>query len=85
MCFAKKNLWFFWKIAKASKFTVKCNWIIENSQNFENLDFLIRKIDGFFEKLVTFYKKIAKSSKVALQGHWNCRNSQNVQKLVVFL
>ena len=53
--FSEKKMWFFWKIAKASKFTVKFNLIIKNSQNFKNIGFLIEKIDEFFEKLVNCF------------------------------
>ena len=85
MFFFEKKLCFFWKIAKGSKFTVDCNWINKISQNFKNLVFLIKKLDGFFEKLVTFFSKIAKSSKVALQGHCEKKILKTFENLVFFL
>ena len=77
-------MWFFWKITKGRKFTVECNWSRKISQNFKNLDFLTKKIDGFFEKLVNFFKNSLKVAKLHYKAPDNVRNLKTFKSLVFF-
>ena len=53
--FSKKNLEFY-KIAKNSKFAVKCDWKHKVSQNVQNLA-LLNKVYVFFGKKMWFFLK----------------------------
>ena len=81
--FFEKKMWFLWKIAKGSMFTVNCNWISKMSGKFKNLGFLIEKSRWVFQKFCEFFVKIAKGSKFALQCNWTSKNFQNVQEFGV--
>ena len=54
MGFSKKILNFF-KIAKGSKFAVKCDWNSKISQNVQNMGFF-KEVDGFLEKNIEFFQ-----------------------------
>ena len=77
--FSEKKLWFSYKIAKGSKFTVECNWISKISQNVRNLASFWKKI-GFSRKISSFLTT-ANGSKVAVECNWNNKISQNVKNL----
>ena len=46
---SRKKILNFFKIAKGSKFAVKCDWNSKISQNVQNMGFF-KEVDGFFEK-----------------------------------
>ena len=75
--FFETKLWFPWKNAKVSKFTVECNWISKISQNVRILAFFWKK-NWFLEKLLSFLKT-ANGSNFAVECNWNNRISQNVK------
>ena len=58
MGFSKKILIFF-KIAKGSKFAVKCDWNSKISQNVQNMGFF-KELDGFLEKKDWIFSKSLK-------------------------
>ena len=65
MGFSKKILNSF-RIAKGSKFAVKCDWNSKISQNVQKMGFL-KRIDEFFEKKFLNFFRIAKGSKFAVK------------------
>ena len=65
MGFSKKNIEFF-KIAKGSKFAVKCDWITKISQSVQNLGFFLKNRWVFWKKFWIFFK-IGEGSKFALE------------------
>ena len=55
--FLGKKILNFFKIAKGSKFAVKCDWNSNISQNVQKLGFFLKKIDGCSEKNIDFFQK----------------------------
>ena len=80
MGFPEKILNFF-RIAKSSKFAVKCDWKHKASQNVQNL-VLLKKMYLFFGNKMWFFWKNAEGSKFAVDGDWMCKISKRVQKLI---
>ncbi len=78
----RKTSWVSLKTAKSSQFDAECNRYSKFSLKVQNLGFLLKKINGIFDKFLDICK-ITKNSIVALQGHWKNKVSQNVQKLVL--
>ena len=54
-----KKILNFFKIAKGSKFAVKCDWKSKISQNVQNMGFF-KELDGFLEKKYWIFSKSLK-------------------------
>ena len=68
----------FKKNSKGSIIPVECDWNSKNSENLQNLFFLMEKYGGYFEKKLIFLKKIAEPSKLAVKRDWKNKTAQNV-------
>ena len=78
--FFEKKMWFFWKIAEGSKFTVECKWYSRVSEYVQKLVSYLKKI-LISRKNIFSILETANGRELAVVCNWVCKISQNVKDL----